>query len=142
MVNDAIVFSGIEGLTATLSRHLGWQAVRTDVASHGRRRHLAVLSVQRSPAERVSGDLQSLCRSQKAADRTACAFYIYGVAGGLYLGSKTAGSDREYCLPDSVGLVELTAQVQLMMVRVPDKTLAAESAVGATIRRQYPCPKK
>jgi hypothetical protein len=76
------------------------------------------------------GDLQEFCTASDDGDKSACRFFIFGVAQGLRLAAATLGDKTRYCIPDdlSAGAMELAVKLAIgqdLMVFPKDRDLEA-----------------
>ena len=106
-------------------------------------------------AQMTVGDLLRFCTSSSELEKTACSFYIWGVAEGASLGASSmkdkSGTfremqDKSFCLPEGVskGALELVVRGKMgedLAVFPQDRDLPAVSFVVAVITRQFPCGK-
>lgn len=96
------------------------------------------------------GDLQQICTDASAESKSACKFYILGVAQGIRLGMSVADGKSDggrLCLPDDVpssGLAFLVKKNigEILMFYPKDRALEASGFVGAALIKQYPCRPK
>lgn len=92
------------------------------------------------------GDLQEFCTASDDGDKSACRFFIFGVAQGLRLAAATLGDKTHYCIPDdlSAGAMELAVKLAIgqdLMVFPKDRDLEASGFVGAALIKAFPCGK-
>jgi hypothetical protein len=92
------------------------------------------------------GDLQEFCTASDEGDKSACRYFIFGVAQGLRLAAATLGDKTHYCIPDdlSAGAMELAVKLAIgqdLMVFPKDRDLEASGFVGAALIKAFPCKK-
>ncbi len=97
----------------------------------------------------TAGDLQQICLRSDAESKSACRFYILGIAQGIDLGMNIADgktqSDR-LCVPahTSGSVLELAVKIKMgqdLMVFPDDRKLDASGFVGAMLVTTFPCRK-
>src|SRR5271167_4004943 len=97
----------------------------------------------------TAGDLQQICLGSDAESKSACRFYILGIAQGIDLGMNIADgkaqSDR-LCVPanTSGSVLELAVKMKMgqdLMIFPDDRKLEASGFVGAMLTATFPCRK-
>jgi len=93
------------------------------------------------------GDLQEFCTASDDGSKSACRFFIFGVAQGLCLAAGTLGDKTHYCIPDDLSAAAMELAVKLaigqdLMVFPKDRNLEASGFVGAALIKAFPCAKR
>ena len=102
-----------------------------------------------SAQEMTAGDLQKICIASDAQSKSACQFYIFGVAQGINLGMSIADgktSGGRPCVPSGMdsAAIELAVKMKMgqdLMVFPDDRKLEATGFVGAILISTFPCRK-
>jgi hypothetical protein len=93
------------------------------------------------------GDLQEFCTASDDGSKSACRFFIFGVAQGVRLAAVTLGDKTHYCIPDDLSAAAMELAVKLaigqdLMVFPADRDLEASGFVGAALIKAFPCTKR
>jgi len=98
--------------------------------------------------EMTAGDLRQICIAPDAQSKSACQFYIFGVARGIDLGMSIADGKtqdrRRPCVPSGMDSAALELAVKMkmgqdLMVFPDDGKLEASGFVGAILISTFPC---
>ena len=95
------------------------------------------------------GDLQRICISPSAENKTACRLYILGVTQGVAMGMNIADEKihgGRPCVPENITSTSLALAVKTkigedLMVFPDDYKLDAAGFIGAVLIKSFPCKK-
>lgn len=108
----------------------------------------AVCFLISTPASAMTAkDLQIMCVGLTEKMKTACDYYIFGVAEGAELEAGTVGDKTHFCIPGGVKTDQLALIVRAGMegdfkMHPLDANMPASSFVGAVLIRAFPCAQK
>lgn len=97
----------------------------------------------------TAGDLYDICTSNDSQSKSACRFYLLGIAQGIEVGMDIAdgkASAGRMCLPDNTpaSAIELAVKMKLgqdLAVFPNDRKMDASGFVGAALVSTFPCKK-